>query len=128
SLLEERNESQADSAAPHQNPWANRAKSVALWALGVGIPFWIAPVLLLFVPSAQVQAIALLVFWTGFLPVLVLITLSIVFGSIGLRRSKEVDGLGRSASLTSLRIGVGLILVPPVLGFVLGMIVYFATR
>lgn len=98
------------------NPFAERARTVFFWALGVVLLFWIIPILLTFVPSYELQTLGVILVWVGALPGLVLIVLAVVFGAIGLNRARQVEGQGRSSALTGLIGGVSLFLAPAVLG------------
>ncbi|MBM7831349.1 hypothetical protein JOE59_002054 [Agromyces cerinus] len=95
------------------NTMARRAQILFFWALGVGVVFWILPIGLTLVPSPELQTIGVLLMWVGFLPVVVLSILAIVFGFIGLGRVRALGG--RRSALTGL-IGGGCVLAgPPIL-------------
>ncbi|WP_235933777.1 DUF2510 domain-containing protein [Agromyces humi] len=96
------------------NPIANRARIIGWWAIGVGATFWFIPIALTLIPVAEVQTFAILTSWVGFLPVLTLTVLAIVFGSIGLRRAQAQDGLGRRAARFGLWAGIGTLASPVV--------------
>ncbi|GAA1778796.1 hypothetical protein [Agromyces lapidis] len=98
--------------SPTTNRYATRARTAFFWALGVGLVFWIVPILITLLPNAQLQAIGAIVAWVGFLPVLVLVVLAIVFGSIGLSRARALGGVGRGAALTGVVGGVCMIALP----------------
>ena len=100
------------------NPYAERARTIFFWALGVVLLFWIIPIALTFVPTYELQTVGVILVWAGALPGLVLIVLSVVFGAIGLSRAGRLEGQGRSAALTGLIGGIGLFAAPPLFAMV----------
>jgi hypothetical protein len=97
------------------NPIANRARIIGWWAIGVGSVFWVLPVPLTLIPMAEVQTVAVLMSWAGFLPVLTLTVLAIVFGAIGLSRARALGGLGRHDARFGLWAGIGTLTAPVVM-------------
>ena len=59
-----------------------------------------------------------LMVWFGALPALVLTVLTIVFGAIGLSRSRQVEGVGRGDALLGLSGGISLFAVPGLLALI----------
>jgi hypothetical protein len=100
------------------NPFAERARTMFFWALGVVLLFWILPIALTFVPSNEMQTLGVILVWAGALPGLVLIVLAVVFGAIGLSRARQAEGQGRTSALTGLIGGISLFLAPAVLGII----------
>lgn len=106
----------------NRNRIAVRARSVFFWALGVVVVFWLIPMALTFVPSSELQTVAIMTSWVGFLPAIALSILSIVFGSLGLSRAQKLGGYRRGSALTGLIGGIGLLAtlaLVTILGFVL---------
>jgi hypothetical protein len=94
------------------NPIANRARFIGWWAIGVGSVFWVLPMPLTLIPMVEVQTVAVLMSWVGFLPVLTLTVLAIVFGAIGLSRARALGGLGRRDARFGLWAGIGTLAAP----------------
>jgi len=88
---------------------------IGWWAIGVGSVFWIIPVPLTLIPVVEVQTVAVLMSWAGFLPVLTLTVLAIVFGAVGLSRARAVGGLGRRDARFGLWSGIGTLAAPVVM-------------
>lgn len=107
-----------------QNRRAGQARVLFFWALAVALPFWLVPTALTFVPSPEIQTVGIILVWIGFLPVLTLSVLAIVFGGIGLSRARR-DGQGRGSALTGLIGGISVIAAPGILTAV-GVAVLFA--
>lgn len=107
----------ASPAAASANPIARRARTLFFWALGLCIVFWLIPIGLTFVPAPEAQTAGILMVWAGFLPTVVVAVLAIVFGAIGLSRSRALEGAGRTEALTGLIGGIGVFVVPGVLAF-----------
>ncbi|MFE5672974.1 hypothetical protein ACFQ58_15340 [Agromyces sp. NPDC056523] len=80
--------------------------------------FWIIPIILTFFPSYELQTLGVILVWLGALPALVLTALAIVFGAIGLSRSRQVDGTGRASALLGLVGGISLFAVPGLLALI----------
>ncbi|WP_448006240.1 DUF2510 domain-containing protein [Agromyces bauzanensis] len=100
------------------NEIGDRARTLSFWAIGVGIALWLVPIGLTFLPSAEVQAIGIILAWVGFLPTLTLSILAIVFGGIGLSRARKPTGLRRREALTGLIGGICTIVAPPALAII----------
>lgn len=100
------------------NRIARWARTVFFWALGVGVCFWLLPMMLTFLPDPRAQTVGVVLVWIGGLPAFVLMVLAIVFGAIGARRAGQLDGIGRGAALTGLFGGIGLLAAPALLALV----------
>jgi hypothetical protein len=106
------------TAEESANPFAQRARKIFSWALTVVVLFWIIPIILTLFPSYELQTLGVILAWLGALPALVLTALAIVFGAIGLSRSRQVDGTGRASALLGLDGGISLFAVPGLLALV----------
>jgi hypothetical protein len=94
------------------NHIAKRARVLFFWAVGVVLLFWLVPIAMTFVPSAEIQTVGIILAWIGFLPASTLTVLAIVFGAIGLSRASKMEGRGRTSALIGLIGGIGLIVAP----------------
>ena len=106
------------TAEESANPFAQRARRVFSWALIVVVLFWIIPIILTLFPSSELQTAGVILAWLGALPALVLTALTIVFGAIGLSRSRQVNGVGRGDALFGLVGGISLFAVPGLLALI----------
>lgn len=100
------------TAHENDNSAARRARVLFFWALGVGAALWLVPAGLTFVPSAEVQTLGVLIAWVGFLPVIALAILAIVFGALGLSRARQLNGKRRGSALVGLIGGIAILLIP----------------
>ncbi|MCK8609459.1 hypothetical protein [Agromyces sp. C10] len=80
--------------------------------------FWIIPITLTLFPSYELQTVGVILAWLGALPALILTALTIVFGAIGLSRSRQVNGVGRGNALLGLVGGISLFAVPGLLALI----------
>ena len=110
------------TAEESANPFAQRARKIFSWALIVVVLFWIVPIILTLFPSYELQTVGVFLVWFGALPALVLTVLTIVFGAIGLSRSRQVDGVGRGDALLGLSGGISLFAVPGLLALISGAV------
>lgn len=104
---------QPSALAVSGNQIADRARVIALWAIAVGAALWLIPLILTLIPSPEVQTVAILMIWAGFLPVLTLSVLAIVFGSIGLSRARTFGGRGAAAARFGPFGGISTVAAPP---------------
>lgn len=102
---------------------AERARIIAIWAIAVGAVLWLIPLVLTLIPSPELQTIAILMVWAGFLPVVTLSILAILFGSIGLNRARTLGGHGAPAARFGLFGGIRTLAAPPVVAVVVALFV-----